>query len=379
MKYRGFLSVLSLLILGSWLAAAQSAGADSTRGSEQADVTTTGVAPDDVVETIHGFCSKDLLLDPGESVSSPKVADAAKPGAVTAQGSGESARSGSDAAAGGECKTVITRAEFEKLATLLDRDPNSAINHSNALKLAVRYPEMLLFAKNAIQAGIDKEPGFEMKVKYSYLQLLSQTYTRRMQTKAANISDEEFANEYKNHPELFEKVDLLRIYIPKQEHHTSGVEMLRDAAADEAAMKAEAEQIRKKALAGASFEKLEKEVYAFAGEDPDGAPGVELNDTTRIGVEQRYQEVVFHLKPGEISEVVPAPTGWHIFKLVSKSKVPMSDGKDLLMALRARDVVEAAKAEIKTDFNDAYFNVPGGMERRKSGGASTDSGTTGSK
>jgi len=373
MQYRWFLSTLSLLILGCWFAMAQTAGADSNQGSVRPDVTTTGVAPNDVVETIHGFCDNDLLINREKSVSATDSADAAKPDSVISHGSSESVPSGFHGANGPECKTVITRAEFEKLATLLDVDANAPINRSNRIKLGVRYPETLLFAAKALQAGIDKEPGFQTKVKYSYLLLLSQAFTHRIQEEATNISDEEFASEYKNHPELFEKVNLLRIFIPKQKHHTSGVEMLRDAAADEAAMKAEAEQIRKKALAGGSFAKLEKEVYVFAGEDPDEAPSVELDGTTRSGVERQYQGIVFHLKPGQISDLVPAPMGWHIFKLVSKSEVPMSEARNLLLSLRVRDAVDAAKAEIKTDFNDAYFNVPGGMEQAKPGGVAANS------
>jgi hypothetical protein len=366
MPYRWLLSTMFLLVLGCWCAGAQTAVADSTRGSARADVTTTDVAPDDVVETIHGFCDNDLLV--GEATSTP-----AKPDSAVSQGSGESVSSGSHGTNDPGCKTVITRAQFEKMATFLDVDATGTINHSNRIKFAVHYPETLLFAAKAIEAGIDKEPGFEMKVKYSYLQLLSQVYTRRIREAAANISDEEFASEYKNHPELFERVDLLRIFIPKQKHHTSGVEMLRDAAADETAMKAEADRIRKKALAGASFEKLEKEAYAFAGEDPDGAPSVDLSGDTRSGVERQYQDVVFHLKVGEISDVVPATEGWHIFKLVSKSQVPMSEAKNLLVSIRVHAAIDAAKAGIKTDFNDAYFNVPGGMEPAKPGGVATKS------
>jgi parvulin-like peptidyl-prolyl isomerase len=209
--------------------------------------------------------------------------------------------------------------------------------------------------------------------------LLSQAFTRRIQEEKTNISDDEVASEYKNHPELFEKATLLRIFIPKQKHHTSGVEMLREAAADEVAMKAEAEQIRKKALAGANFAKLEKEVYAYAGESPDEAPEVALGDTTRSSMERQYQDVVFNLKPGQISELVPAPKGWHIFKVVSKGEVPMSEAKNILLSLRVREAIDAAKAELKTDFNDAYFNVPGGMERMKPGGTNANSSANQSK
>jgi hypothetical protein len=378
MLHRWFLWILFLLIFGCWYAVAQTAAADSNQPTAKPDVTTTGVAPNDVVETIHGFCDNALLIDREKSASAATSPEAAKPGSTVPGGSGESTASGSNGTNSPECKTVITRAEFEKLAALLDLGSGAA-NRSGRLKFGVRYPEMLLFASKALQAGIDKEPGFQTRARYTYLMLLSQAFTRRIQEEKTTISDEEFASEYKDHPELFEKLELLRIFIPKQKHHTSGVEMLRDAAADEAAMKAEAQLIRKKALAGGNFAKLEKEVYAFAGEDPEEAPEVELGFVTRSSAERQYQDVVFHLKPGQISDLVPAPLGWHIFKLVSKSEVPMSDAKNILLSLRAREAIDAAKAELKTDFNDAYFNVPGGMDPAKPAGAAANPSANQSK
>jgi parvulin-like peptidyl-prolyl isomerase len=53
-----------------------------------------------------------------------------------------------------------------------------------------------------------------------------------------------------------------------------------DTAADEAALKAEAEKIRTRAAAGEDFEKFEDEAYTFAG-DPDDTPDTDMGDNTR--------------------------------------------------------------------------------------------------
>src|ERR1700693_2768318 len=162
MVCRWFSLILFLLILGCWFTVAQTAGADSNQGSVQPDVTTTGVAPDDVVETIHGFCDNDLLIDREKSASTTTPTEAAKPDSDLSRGSSDSVPPGSHQANSPECKTVITRAEFEKLAVLLDLG-SGAENRSSRIKFGVRYPEMLLFASKAIQAGIDKEPGFQTR------------------------------------------------------------------------------------------------------------------------------------------------------------------------------------------------------------------------
>ena len=98
MVCRGFLLILSCLIFGlvfgCCFAVAQNAPADSNQESVQPELTTTGVAPGDVVETIHGFCDKDLLIDRANSPSTPTSTEAARPDSTIGNGSSEPAPSG---------------------------------------------------------------------------------------------------------------------------------------------------------------------------------------------------------------------------------------------------------------------------------------------
>jgi hypothetical protein len=361
------------------LSAARFACAQGTQSSDGklnprvsgSPLTATGVAPDDVVITIGGFCDRDLVV---EGTVTPK----AQTFGSGLDGAGSQTASESTEPSTGakgkkeDCKTEVTRAQFEKLTDAL----GIGDDRSNRIRTAVRYPEVLLYAQKARLAEIEKDPKFQEKARYTYLQLLWQSFYENLARTANDISDAEVEQQYRQHPELFEQVDLLRIFVPNERKHpvipSSPVKIQEIRAADESAMKVEAEQIRRKAADGGDFEKLETEAYKFAGYGPDDAPDVNLGMTNRAEMPQEYTKKVFDMKPGQVSELVPAPQGWHIVKVRSRQTIPQSEAKQLLQRLRLQESQDLLKTSIKADFNDAYFNTPHGMETPKSSGGGTN-------
>lgn len=133
-------------------------------GEEEAPaphVSTSQVPPTTPVITVQGLCSS-----PGAGAR--KTATAAKAPAATASAG---------------CKTVITRAQFERLASALNPDMPAATKR----QLAEAYPRLLLFAQKARDRGVDKDPHFQEMLKFATLQLLAQNLTRDLQKKAGEI------------------------------------------------------------------------------------------------------------------------------------------------------------------------------------------------
>jgi parvulin-like peptidyl-prolyl isomerase len=198
------------------------------------------------------------------------------------------------------------------------------------------------------------------------LQGASRLLGSHFQHAASQMSDQEVQQYYNDHREMFERVNLLRIFVPKQKGLIPDDRSpSKPDAAQEAAMKVEAEKIQKKAAAGGSFAKLEQEAYAFAG-DPEDSPDVKVGKVTRAEAPERYQKAIFELPIGKVSELVPAPDGWHIFKVVSKQTIPMSEARGLIEKLWVKDSTEALKDSGKPEFNSAYFNTSSGGEEPKS-------------
>ncbi len=251
------------------------------------------------------------------------------------------------------CKIVITRVEFERLLKQPHSESSTAIRN-----FARHYAEAVLFAEKAHEAGFDQDAGLQAKARFAYLQSLGQIYGMDVREKAKVVSDAEVATYYKAHPEMFEQVDLLRVFVPAIKEYATGSsgspEVL---AADKAQMEAEAQKIYKQALAGASFEKLEERAYKAAG-NPEDAPEVQMGKLTRNNIPEAHREMIFSLKVGEISALTPESNGWSIFKVVSKETIPLSAAKQQVQQLRGDDAVAALKSSVKVSLNDAYFGTP---------------------
>src|SRR5580693_694778 len=121
-------------------------GAPSGRRSAAGDVPEIKVGPEDAVITVSGFCA-----DSGQT--------------------------------GGACKTVITRAQFEKLTDALQPGMSLALR----LNVANAYARNLRMAAAAEKRALDKTPEFEEEMRYARMQLLAQDLTRVLQADANNI------------------------------------------------------------------------------------------------------------------------------------------------------------------------------------------------
>ena len=191
------------------------------------------------VITIHGLCDQ----GPRVGKSTDGIRSDHSTSGLTATGTPAL----SSEAANADCKTVITRAQFELLTDSL----NPQMAGLAKRQLADAYPRILLFAATARELGLDEDPHFQEMLHFAAERLLSEVLTRSMQQKAGDISDGELQKYYDQNPTKFERIELLRIFIPLREQFISGKE--EPVALEETAMKAEAEKIHAAAAAGGRF------------------------------------------------------------------------------------------------------------------------------
>lgn len=320
------------------------------------------VAPDAAVITIAGLCDTSFLPEPKPA----PMADTPKSDTANTSANKESVstlNSKADAA----CKTVVTRAQFENLVNAL----NPHMEPEARAHFAGRYPEMLVYGQAIREMGVERNPIFEERIRFNYLQVLGKIMLQYLQDKANNVTDAEVEKYYQEHPEKFQRADLMRIFILNHKVYpdsspfgsvgtnptprvTRPKEQLD---ADEAAMRAEAEKIRREALAGGNFAKLQARAYKLA-QDPDDAPEVKLGKMTPDQIPAQYEKAVFSLSVGQLSDLIADPNGWHIFKVLSKETVPLSEAKPIVQRLLMRESMESIKRSIKAQLNDQYFVTP---------------------
>jgi parvulin-like peptidyl-prolyl isomerase len=324
-------------------AAPASADADDDDEAEKPQsIPASKVAPSAAVLTIQGLCSK-----------AP---------AKTQAGSAKH-----------ECRTVVTRAQFEKLL----RDIQVAGSPQIKRQLASSYPKLLVMAHEAEARGLDKGERFEEKLRFARLQILSQELVREFQEEASKVSEKDIADYYRANSAAFEQASLERIFVPlrkrvdlpqeKAGEQTAG-QMQMEA---EEAMKKEAEIVRTRAAAGGDFADLQKAAYDAAGMKSD-IPAPKLGKRLRTSVPPGHVSV-FDLKPGDISSVFSDGSGYYIYKLDAKETQPLDEVEDQIRATlqnqRLRKKIESVDQSFSTEVNPSYF---GGAREPGAPGPSSD-------
>jgi bifunctional DNA-binding transcriptional regulator/antitoxin component of YhaV-PrlF toxin-antitoxin module len=298
------------------------------------------VAPDDAVITLKGFCADATLQ-------------------------------------GDACKTVITRAQFEKLADALQPGMTPAFRR----QLATRYSMVLRMSAAAEKRGLDKTSSFEEKMYFARLQILAQELGSALQADSLKVTDEDVADYYKKNEATYEQATFMRIFVPRNKQIVTkpvtaktgsggGVGAAKTSAkpgpppapteaqkkAGEDAMTKLADTLRARAVKGEDFDKLQKEAYVAAGL-PASTVNTKVERVRRTTLPAN-QQLAMDLKPGEVSDVISDPNGGHyIYKMVSVETLSLEsvspEIRKTISSQRYRDSMQAFQGN--SELNDAYF------------------------
>ena len=337
----------------------------AARSSNGDDGTT--VAPDAAVITIQGICDT--------------------PAAKVAAGSAQPKSA---------CKTVITRAQFEGLASALQPNMNPAMKR----RLADLYPKMLVMAHEARKRGLENDPKYKEILQFAKLQILSQELSRSLKDESEKIPDADIEKYYKDNVSAYQQADMKRLFIPKEKQTESAENESEDSdqapgpaksaakpeqakatdqksadqnkadeeakkTADEQAMKKEAETLHTRAAAGEDFDKLQKEAFDAAS-IKGTPPSTSVGKLTPSEVPVTHRAVL-DLKAGQVSDLITEPNGYYIYKVISKNTKPLAEARDQIRATlaqqRMQDTVQKIQESAKTDLNETYFAAaaPAGM------------------
>jgi hypothetical protein len=314
------------------------------------------VPADAAVITVNGVCP-----DKPKAAVTGTAANAATPAQTPA----------------GDCKTVITKAEFEKLANAV------APNVTPQLKkqLAGILPRFIAMSDEAKKQGLDKSSQYAETLKFAKMQILTNELQRKIQDDAARVPATEIEAYYKKNPEAFEEFNLDRLFVPRTkqveadakededkdekltEEQQKAKEVAEKAKAEEGeqAMSKLAESLRARAAAGEDFVKLQKEAFEAGGMKIE-SPTVTLPKVRRTGLPPAHA-AVFELKAGEVSQVINDSGGHYIYKVTGKDQITLDQAKDEiqknLQNQRSRDMMDKINNSFKVETNEAYFGPAG--------------------
>ena len=115
------------------------------------------------------------------------------------------------AAGAGDCKTIITKAEFEKIAGAIA--PNTTPQQKK--QLATVLPRLIAMSREAKNEGMDKTEQYDQIVKFAQMQILQNQLQRKIQDDAANVPDADVEKYYHDNATSFEQYNVDRIFIPR--------------------------------------------------------------------------------------------------------------------------------------------------------------------
>ncbi len=155
----------------------------------------------------------------------------------------------------------------------------------------------------------------------------------------------------------------MRLYIPRTQQHEPPKEKQSDADAkkqeesSEATMKKAADDLRSRAAKGEDFAKLQDEAYKLALFKAS-PPNVKMEKVRKSSLPPT-QAAVFDMKPGDVSQVFPDSSGYFVYKLESKTVMPIASVHDEIQSGIQKQRIQEASETIQKSatpvFNDSYF------------------------
>jgi hypothetical protein len=241
-----------------------------------------------------------------------------------------------------DCKTLVTRKQFEN--TLLGLSGGQPVGPEVPRHFASQYGEVLVFSQKAVERGMDKEPGTEAGIRYARMQVLATRYMGMLKEKA-QATDEDIQKYYASNQSQFQSVSLDRLVIPSGHSKSKKPEDL----------KALAEVMRKRLIAGEDAPKLQEEIYTKL----DMKEPPPTSTYLRQGDPDPKQEALSKLKVGEVSELMTDPMAILVFRSNGPKATPLEmvkdDIRDQVYQQKLKAAIDEVMGDRKATLNDAYF------------------------
>jgi parvulin-like peptidyl-prolyl isomerase len=252
-----------------------------------------------------------------------------------------------------------TAAEVDKLLALFPPDPQTAARVRAQPRQALQYILLMRhLADEALKAKLDQESPLKEQLELQRMVALGQAEISKAHNVDIQISGAEAEKYYKDNPDKFQEAKVKIIYVAFTMNPVTPTDPKAKKPLAEPEAKEKAEDLRKKALAGADFGALAKENSddrESANKDGDFPP---IKHTSSYP--EPVKKAVFALKPGEISEPVRMPNGYYVIRLERLAQQPYQEvSNQIFEDLRKKQFDQwmsdlQKRFEVKAE-NPAYF------------------------
>ncbi|MER3445484.1 MAG: hypothetical protein C4291_01005 [Candidatus Dadabacteria bacterium] len=172
------------------------------------------------------------------------------------------------------------------------------------------YINQMVLYKEAEREGIDKREDIKESLERYRRRLLIQTISQEAINQ--KISEKDIENYYKQNSKNLEEIRISHIFIK--------IDPAKGITKDKA--RAKADIVAKRAKSREKFENL---VDEFSDDSVSKKRGGDIGYISRGGLSPEFENKIFSLKEGEISNPIEAENGFHIIKVTEGVRIPPLD------------------------------------------------------
>jgi peptidyl-prolyl cis-trans isomerase C len=249
----------------------------------------------------------------------------------------------------------ITAAQFLEMVKALPAQYQDTAKGAGRRDFARNLVELQVLSDEAVKQNLDKDATTEMMLQFQRDNTLASAEFQRLQ-QTTTVSDADIQAYYDAHKADYEVLTGRHILIRMKGSPMpapAGKPELSDAEA-----KDKADAIRKRIMAGEDFAALAK---TESDDTVSGAKGGDLGEFKKGMMIPPFETAAFALKPGDVSEPVQSPFGYHIIQIQSHVTKTLAEVKPQIIAQLkpdvARKAVEDLTKKVKVDINDSYFGA----------------------
>jgi parvulin-like peptidyl-prolyl isomerase len=199
--------------------------------------------------------------------------------------------------------------------------------------------QVLIGARKGTAAGLDKQRKVELQIMLQQARLVASMYEQETLIESVKATQPEIDAYMKSHPE--EQVHARHILISMKTENTPGSEPEEAAGKSEELTKpqarAKAEEVLKRVKAGEDFVALAKQYSTDPGSKENGG---DLGWFGRGRMVPEFEKAAFALQPGQISEIVESPFGFHIIKVDERRTGDPQSASDAVEREKEKKLIE---------------------------------------
>jgi len=250
----------------------------------------------------------------------------------------------------------MTAGEFDQLVDALPPQAQAQVRGAQKRLFAEQLVRVKVLYAEARKQKLDETPRVQRQLELQKENLLASLLMQEM-TANAQVDDATARQYYDQHKSDYETARARHILI-RAKGSPLPVQPGKKELTDEEAL-AKAQEIHKRLLAGEDFAALAK---AESDDVRSGANGGDLGPQKHNQTVPPFDQAVFSLPVGEISEPVKTQFGYHIIKVEQRELKPFDEAKpEIEKKLRpelARSAVDNLQKKTTVILDDSFFGAP---------------------